>query len=309
MIVLKLGSPAYQIQNIIQDSPMVHLEGSAGYQSDAGKYEFKQGCYSEGITNSHDIGSRSGIRSAGSVKVHIKTWNQLARFAKEFHGIKDVTQITPGAVSDFLQSKIADNVSINTYTKISSSINKFDDIVNSCRDTKLDYSTVCSTNLELAKDTLTVNTSSRAFEDPRAVINSLSNDDHKIVATLQLDCGLRVGDVLKLDDKHLLPNNTLQIDNSKNGFMIQKQIPADIYKEISQRGVISVDYNKYLDDIKNACRANGEVYSGSHSFRHNFAQTRYDFYRSEGMTDEDARKCVSEEMQHHRIDVIKTYLR
>jgi hypothetical protein len=51
-----------------------------------------------------------------------------------------------------------------------------------------------------------------------------------------------------------------------------------------------------------------EVYTGSHAFRVNYAQRRYDELCEKGLSKKDALEILSNELGHNRISVAKGYV-
>ena len=137
--------------------------------------------------------------------------------------------------------------------------------------------------------------------DPRA----------QLAATIQLETGLRSMNVCKLQ---LNSDGSLFV-RSKAGFtaphfMIPAKI-ADVLREMADSSgrVNLIQYKPYIAQIQAACAAVGEHYTGSHAFRHNYAQARYNELRGQGLSEDRAKMQVSEELFHHRLDVVDKYLR
>jgi len=63
-----------------------------------------------------------------------------------------------------------------------------------------------------------------------------------------------------------------------------------------------------LEDLKEASLLSGQVYQGSHGFRYNFAQEKYEQLLSDGFGHWEALKEVSELMGHHRPEITMHYL-
>jgi hypothetical protein len=130
-------------------------------------------------------------------------------------------------------------------------------------------------------------------------------------AGLQLRTGLRSMNVCNI---RLNGDGTLYV-RSKAGFTVSHfRVPSDLYARIMQfAGSNSrftlIPYHEYLNELKTACRACGETYTGSHALRHNYAINRYETLCAEGKTEVEAKSQVAEELFHHRLDIVDTYLR
>ena len=271
-------------------------------------------------------------RAAGakqSHEVHDKTpvgWNTyhsyasaclpLGIFARQ-EGIRDLYQLTPQVVGDYLKMCVDFEIKFSTYDKNCSSIEKLCECINDYNvkngGEKLDFHGVISEIRDFARAELPPSDfSTRAYDDPRAIIDHLPEGNMQIAAGLQLYCGLRISDacVVKLenwDGKHLT------VINSKNGQTITVTPPpeqaAKITAALDKGGLISVNRNQYDYHLEKACTATGQEWHGSHGLRHNFAQERMAEYIGQGMTFNEALQAVSEDMGHHRLDITKHYLR
>ena len=151
----------------------------------------------------------------------------------------------------------------------------------------------------------------RAFHDPWRVIAAMDDPRAQLAATIQLETGLRSMNVVRLQ---LNQDGSLYI-RSKAGFTvshfaISPKISAELRKLADPSGRVNlIGYKAYISQIQAACAAVGERYSGSHAFRHNFAQRRYAELRGQGLSVDRAKLQVSEELFHHRTDIVDKYLR
>lgn len=140
-----------------------------------------------------------------------------------------------------------------------------------------------------------------AMTDPRA----------QLAATIQLTTGLRSMNVTRLQ---LNPDGSLFV-RSKAGytaphFAISPKISAELREMADSTGKVNlIPYKAYIAQIQAACAATGEKYTGSHAFRHNYARNRFNELRQGGMSVDRAKLQVSEELFHHRLDIVDKYLR
>lgn len=65
----------------------------------------------------------------------------------------------------------------------------------------------------------------------------------------------------------------------------------------------------YREEIRQACQQLGEEYHGSHGFRWDYAQARFQEVQAAGLTYNEALSQVSSEMGHERADITEHYLR
>lgn len=291
------------ITEIIENSQILEIGMS--------KYEAKQSFYKQGISDPHVIASNTGISSYSSLKTYKNVWIDCCKFARaNYPGeFKQLQNINPKVVGEYIQSKIDDDCSLKYVNKCCSALNKFDNCLQRM-DIKVDFSDIISEKRALAKDILTeASETTRAFKNPTEVIANMQNPTHQVVAELQLNYGLRIGDCKYINIEKQLDGNVLTVNHSKNGQPITKVLSPDIANQLRSMNGLNVKYETYLYDLKKACNATGENYTGSHAFRHNFAQDKMEHYISNGCSEKTAVKEISEEMGHHRPDITYIYLR
>lgn len=317
-----------QINTMFQRSDMVQI--------DTGRYRHEE---MEGFRDEHGRNPNAHEKGAFAItdgatfdkyKNEIKA---LANYCKENFGIKRLVDIQPQHISSFMHYKI-DDVSISKNGRITDGIsqqtannyikcfNKFDDMLNKAFGTNKDFSGVCKEMYDYAKEMAKPpNTETRAFNDPQAVINAMSDPRHQLIAEIQLNTGLRQNDANYI---RLNPDGQTVYIRSKCGYRVENfQMPQNLYAKITefakeigtkldQNGLPCfriADYKGYLQDLKQACNKVGEKYTGSHAFRHNYAKASFDRHLKEGKTVHEAKQEVSNEMFHGREDVVENYLR
>jgi len=189
------------------------------------------------------------------------------------------------------------------------------------------------------------NNSDRIVEELRKI-----DETSYAIAEIQRLTGARIGDVKKLmiDEE----NKRVFFPRSKGGrdrFVYFDRFPDEFEevkkcKEVLDRALeekrfSEIRENEYYQALRKACRRVGELYHGSHSFRYEFAQTRYEeiiqwskeeqesYYRrileNRGKSEKDIQKAmndvrekdavaeaiVSEELGHSRLDISRQYLK
>lgn len=176
------------------------------------------------------------------------------------------------------------------------------------------------------------------------------SETSEAIAQLQRLTGARIGDVKKLviDEE----NKKVIIENSKGGrdriiyydYFPQEFEEVKKYKEVLDRALQEKSFSEirkeeYYRDLKKACKEAGEPYRGSHSFRFEWAQERYEVISQlpkeeqieyyvriledrnknekeigeamEKVSKKDAwaESIISEELGHSRLDISVHYLR
>lgn len=264
-----------------------------------------------GAKNSHDVHAGTSI-GWNTYHTYKSECIPLAVYART-EGIRDLYQLTPQVVSNFLEIAAGTDIKYSTFDKMCSAIEKLCGCINMHNDTPQDFhSAVQDARIE-AKGILSASDwQTRSYGAPEAIIGALPEEKLQIVAELQYTCGLRVSDACYIPSTGWDGQN-LTVENSKNGQSITVTPPAElasrIDKIIADEGQLSVNRNTYDYQLERACNTVGEEFHGTHGLRHNYAQDRMSELTSEGMSYQDALLTVSEEMGHHRPDITMHYLR
>jgi hypothetical protein len=190
------------------------------------------------------------------------------------------------------------------------------------------------------------------YSNPDRIIENLHkiNETSAAIAELQRLTGARIGDVKKIHIDE--DNKRVFIEHSKGGrdrYVYYDYFQEDFekvkhYKEVLDRTLQEKQFSEirekqYYDDLRKACRKADEPYHGSHPFRYEFAQSRYEvisqlpkeeqesYYlrilEERGKTQKEIDKAfdsvkprdavaeaiISEELGHSRLDISRHYLK
>lgn len=170
------------------------------------------------------------------------------------------------------------------------------------------------------------------------------------IANLQRLVGCRIGDVKKIEINE--QEQKVYIRKSKGGrdrcvyfdrfqedFERVKECKEILDKALETKRFSEIRKNEYYNNLRKACKRADEIYHGSHAFRYEFAQNRYDeisrwtqeeqeeYYLrillDRGKSQKDIEKAfkevreknavaeaiVSEELGHSRLDISRHYLK
>lgn len=269
----------------------------------------------QGFSGRHEIAAQTGIHNSLTYSRYKSVWRDYLNYCKTEGGYgKDVRVYGPETVRDYMANRIEGGCSANTLMSIGSAMGKWAAACDRAYggDRFATWAKPIAEARALGRSVCPrLDTETRAFANPQAVIAAMTDPRAQLAATLQLETGLRSMNVTRLQ---LNPDGSLFV-RSKAGFtaphfMIPAKI-ADVLREMadSTGRVNLIGYKAYIGQIQAACKIVNEHYTGSHAFRHNFARNLYTELRAEGMSDDRAKSQVSEALFHHRLDVVDKYLR
>jgi len=271
----------------------------------------------EGYTKSYN----PYIRSFKTAREYYGVWKNFAIFAKNELGINSLHQIKPEHIELFIESKA--DLSAKFLQNISSAFGKLEAIMKESLGmdvnfgSREDYSGRFLAN-KIASELESTNTRG-AYENPSELISHLSNETHQLVAELQLEGGLRIGEVQGLRENSFIS----WTDSSgrehwgvevkgKGGFERVVELPKETWERakehVEEFGRIDFKYQEYLNDLRQSAWETGQAYQGSHGLRYNFACEKYNELIQNGWGHTEALKEVSELMGHHRPEITEHYL-
>jgi site-specific recombinase XerD len=168
------------------------------------------------------------------------------------------------------------------------------------------------------------------FGDPNKVIDAIRGKAYKSAALIQYETGARISDIKKVVDSILSypSRTTISIFKSKGGrnrildFSDRKTIHNAILRaariidtHLSQTNTDWSQFQReYTQEVQRAAAKTKEIYCGTHAFRANYANKRYDELvnsTEEEVTKEEeirALRKITEELGHARISMAKYYI-
>ena len=279
------------------------------------RYEAKQDLYKKGLSSSHEIGQNMGIPSFSSYKTDKSSAIVFTKYCFTEYNIKHLNQIKPDMIKNFLSEAVERGYARKTCEKYVNGIEKFaiaidkqSPLATPRADTWYEATQSCKEMIN--NDTPEKNLTTRAYNNPEAIVNAVSDDKLRLCAEMQLNHGLRLADATKIND---INGNILTVHNSKGGQDLQIKLTDNELQRIKEVSggsmVINVKQSTYRDALHNACTATGQYWNGTHGLRHNFAQDRMHELTESGMNYKSALATVSAEMGHHRPSITEVYLR
>ena len=291
----KLGSPAYQVTSALNQ---VFAPGEPRHQ------DKKRGL------------AEARIYSFGTIRAYVEDCTRFAKWARERYGAKDIRALTPEMARTYIDGLAANERSGGYLGRIKSAIGKLSVVLHGER-------------WDLGPGWHSDQHPERAYspDDARRIVADLRGHarDPQVadVAELQRIGGLRRREAVQLRAGDIDPARcTLHLVRGTKGGRV-REVRVDpkhgnYLKALKQRaerkgdghifrgrGSLGRRTERALDE---ACRRLGIDDHGTHGFRRTFAQERYREYRSEGSTDKEARKRLTQDLGHGRIAVTYSYV-
>ncbi len=231
-------------------------------------------------------------------------------------------------IKSFLESRIADGIKYSTFQREAAALSKFENALNmyADRDGKHNEYSFRGDIQEVryeASQVLDKNVETRAYDDPKSLISALSNDDYRVVASVQYEGGARLNEVWRVETNDLrgirMDEHTgefrgwLEVEG-KGGKERVISVSVETYHAVERvlqvnGGNMHFDKNEYREILKDAAEKNEQDYTGSHGLRWNFAEDRMEELQEHTtLTYEERLQVVSWEMGHERADITEHYL-
>ena len=285
-------------------------------------------------TSRHNIGKNTGVYSFKTAHDYKAIACQAFKFARTEHGVKSITHLRGDHIQSFLESKISSgSINLTTYRTYAAALQKFEQALNryaeesqsgdvyqfseSIKNTQEDAGAILKTGGE----------ATRAYQNPKALIEKIETPDFRLAAMIQYEGGNRVREVGHIRE-HQLGGIETRIDrgevgridltrgNTKGGKERSVYVSKDTYWALKARidgdekkEFRVLDQDRYREALKKAASDSDQKYTGSHGLRWNYAQESMDRYQRMGASYEQALAKVSEDMGHVRPDITEHYLK
>ena len=152
-------------------------------------------------------------------------------------------------------------------------------------------------------------------EDAVKVVTYLKEkkSTYALPAELALRCGLREDEIAGLKGEHVDREQKLIHITGKGGRYRPVPVPCDLLDRLntSKQYLFTPSASwraGFRRTVREATRALGIEISGVHRLRANFAQNRFQEFRSQGYDERETRRQVSRLLGHARIDVTYKYV-
>ena len=324
------GGIGWQINTIFKESG-IFQPGQSKHQA---KMEAREELARQGLSATSDkLAAKTAIYSYNTAEKYKDTWHDLAHYAKQEYGLRDITKLESEHIKGYLEQRIAEGIKYSSFQRECAALSKFELALNKFAQehgdkygaykTEFNFRDTINSVREVAKETLSRDLRDRGFENAREVIANITREESKIAASIQYEGGARISEACYIKENQLkgytIDKATGQevgkiyLDNTKGGkereILVSKETYQRLENYIQENGEFKISRNTYSHDVNAAARQAGERVYDTHSFRYNFAQERYNQYLESGYTHEQTLQSVSWEMGHERADITLHYLR
>ena len=306
-----------QVSNIFREANMLDIGNHAGHKT---KTEYRDMAREQGASGSHELAQNVPVTNSNTWENNTKVWCiDLAHYCRANNWGNDLRQIQPEAVRQYLCAKIDGTWTRGNSLGTGLTVGSINDIRAACNKLaaciEQHQPGIAAKIYEVTQEFRGAGAVPEAqqirFNDPRQVIANIQDPACKAVATLQLECGLRVHDACRMrlnGDGH-----SIEVHAKAGHHFDRYDIGRERYEMVKQfangRSEFSLTkISHYRYELSKACQAAGETMRRTHSFRHNYAYGRYHELRAEGYSHNEARAIVSQELFHARLDIVDRYI-
>jgi integrase len=152
-------------------------------------------------------------------------------------------------------------------------------------------------------------------EDAERIIATLKEkcSGFALAAQIVLRCGLRISEVAGLKGENVDLENMVFRITGKGGRYREVDLPIEIARQLNPSMQYLFNPNRswkvsFYRAVRKAARELGITVSGVHRLRANCLQNTYQKLTTEGLTDREARKKVSQDAGHNRVNVTYRYI-
>lgn len=271
------------------------------------------------VANSSNMARLMPVYSFATNSRYTAVWRQFFDHTKTCFRVNDIDKIKRSHIDAFMRDLIAKKVKLSTYKTYSAALSKLEVAMNVTRKEPLLYSELLKKIKAEAVEKLSNKSISRSYEDPSAVISTISNERYQMAANLQLHGGARLREITELRlDRNFQGikgnHGFIKLTNTKGGRIRTMRIPAELYRQVEAiaiaEGRFKVSEAGYTKALQRAFDRAVIEWHGSHGLRWNYAQNRfYELQKYEDKTEKEALQIVSFELGHSRPGITTHYLR
>ncbi len=252
------------------------------------------------------------VHSYSTFNRYMGVVKEFANYVRENYGVNRIDKIKVEHIDTFLNDKIAKGYSEKTLKVNASALEKYCQSIG-----REDLYKHLKENYHHYYGRARAYVKTQPFSNPEKIITSLKDPAHRTIAELQYRTGARLGDVKKIQINE--EKKQVIIEKSKGGrdrvidysdrpekFERVKELRADLDKYLAERSWKEIR-ETYPEELKKVASMQSEFYTGTHSFRVNYAQERFKELTSQGLSPLQADKILTQELGHNRIEMSQYY--
>jgi integrase len=292
--VSKLGSPAYQVKNALNT---VFTPGRSRHDDKA-----------RGLADGR-------VYSFGTMRKYVEDGTRFARWVRSEYGVRDIRHITPAMARAYIDHLAAKERSGGYLGRVQSAIGKLSVALHGER-----WDLGAGWHSDRRPERAYTPDQARQIE---ADIRQNARDKQPAdVVKLQRIAGLRCEEAVRLRAQDIDSERctiradkgtkggrprTVRLDPRHGDYLASLKERAERHggHVFQARGSLG---KRTENAVTRACRRLGLQDCGTHGFRKTFAQGRYREYCAAGMSDQEARQKLAEDLSHGRRDVTYSYV-
>ena len=262
--------------------------------------------------NGHKISSKAhSISSTQNLRTVTK---QYVNFVKENYSGKPLKNINNESMREFLNAKIESGLSLSSTNTYISELAKISDNLNQLNHNETSRENITAYREELKQEygTLQSFNVDRTNTNTEAILNEMKNTQFSLTAELQARAGLRVDDALNVDKLTINSDNSIHVEQSKNGLnyttSVQSEELINKLREAKENGY-QANYSEYRESLKEAVENTNQEFHGTHSLRYDYANNQHQENKENGMSESESKARISLSMGHSRIEITEHYLK
>jgi hypothetical protein len=321
------GSMTSQAWCLMTQSGILHLGESKG----AAKQNAIADLRSQGDSvTSSAIAQRIGVHGNSTMHQYASTWVQMANFARDELGIKNIENLTGLHVLEYLDFKAEIGVGRDHLNTEMAALNKMEQALNKWSEKRdlgktYDLHVAVETFREDTARRIPPNDMVRAYTNASALVSAVPQGTAENLAVRILaESGCRIAEGTKIAESQL---RGIAIDrhtgktigqfgfHGKGGKAnmgnLTPKTYTDLEHHVREHGQFQVTQQHVREALSAAAQVSGQGYEGhgAHGLRWNFAYSRMAELQQHKMSRDEALAQVSHEMSHNRADITEHYLR
>lgn len=278
------------------------------------KHEYHAEAREAGAKSFHSVAYDTPFKHSKTLQNNKQILIDVNHYIRQEFGCRSIREVTPQMIGAYLQSKIDGGAKSSTFFRCTApAISNLESMLNRVG-VAADFQSVIKDAKAIAAERCAApDMSSRNYGDnAERVIAAIKDDTARFCCHLQLSYGLRANESYKI---HLVPGreNVMEIHQKGGARTIKEISPEDYQRLVSMSGGRD---NFYISDYQtvrrawgDACDRMGVADNGLHGLRATYAHRSYDAHIARGLSRNEAKAEVSQELGHTRLEIVDTYLR